>query len=97
MRNCFKDSIRDGGSLGGELPNACDLVCYLIRSAAIGNYQEALLIGPLLLPHIKNDPVLLPNLLAATAERLGTAGKAQGLANDLVDQSKTKLKKILYF
>ena len=74
--------------MGSELPNACDLICFLIRSAAIGNYQEALHVAPLVLPLIKNDPVLLPNLLAATSERLGTAGKAQNLANDLVDQSK---------
>jgi hypothetical protein len=60
----------------------------MIRSAAVTNYQEALNVAPLLLPVIKNDPVLLPNLLAATAERLGTAGKAQLQANELVDQSR---------
>ena len=74
--------------MGSELANASDLVCGLIRSAAVGNYQEALRVAPLLLPQIRHDPVLLPNLLAATAERLGTAGKAQNMANDLIDQSK---------
>ena len=88
IKTFLKDCLQTGGNLGSELANASDLVCSLIRSAAVGNYQEALRVAPLLLPQIKHDPVLLPNLLAATAERLGTAGKAQNMANDLIDQSK---------
>ena len=50
-------------TLGGELTNVNDLVCNLIRSGVTANSLEALLMAPLLVPHLASEPILLPTLL----------------------------------
>ena len=61
---------------GGELTNVTDLICSLIRSGVTANSLEAFdgsaTSGTL---HLVSEPILLPSLLNAAAERMNSNGK----------------------
>ena len=74
------------------MANVTDLICTMIRSGVTANSLEALLMAPLLVPHVMHEPILLPNLLQASAERMNSNGKTQTAALQLIDTSKLTLK-----
>ena len=80
--------MESGRPLGSEMANVTDLICTMIRSGVTANSLEALLMAPLLVPHVMNEPILLPNLLQAAAERMNSNGKTQAAALQLIDTSK---------
>ena len=86
-----RDFLESGRPLGGELTNVTDLICSLIRSGVTANSLEALLVAPLVVPHLVSEPILLPSLLNAAAERMNSNGKTQSAALNLIDTSKGDL------
>ena len=84
--------MESGRPLGSEMANVTDLICTMIRSGVTANSLEALLMAPLLVPHVMHEPILLPNLLQASAERMNSNGKTQTAALQLIDTSKLTLK-----
>jgi len=83
-----RDFLESGRPLGGELTNVTDLICSLIRSGVTANSLEALMVAPLVVPHLVSEPILLPSLLNAAAERMNSNGKTQSAALNLIDTSK---------
>jgi len=80
-----RDFLESGRPLGGELTNVTDLICSLIRSGVTANSLEALMVAPLVVPHLVTEPILLPSLLNAAAERMNSNGKTQSAALNLID------------
>ena len=87
-----RDFLESGRPLGGELTNVTDLICSLIRSGVTANSLEALMVAPLVVPHLVSEPILLPSLLNAAAERMNSNGKTQSAALNLIDTSKDSAK-----
>ena len=70
--------------LGNEITNGVDLLCSSISSAANANMKAGLDATPLFIPLLKNEKILLTNLIKVLGDKI-SSNRATVVA--LLDQS----------
>jgi len=68
----MKQCIRDRGTLGNELANGCDILCSMIKSAAVANHRAAIQATNLFIPLIKDEKILVTNLLKVLVDKINS-------------------------
>jgi len=68
----MKKCIRDRGTLGNELANGCDILCSMIKSAAVANHRAAIQATNLFIPLIKDEKILVTNLLKVLVDKINS-------------------------
>lgn len=81
----MKQCIRERGTLGNELANGCDILCSMIKSAAVQNHRAAIDATNLFIPLIKDEKILVANLLKVLVDKINSS-KVD--VKPLLDQSK---------
>ena len=84
----MKQCIKERGSLGNEMANGCDILCSMIKSAATANHRAAIEATDLFIPLIKDERVLVTNLLKVLVEKISSS-KVD--VRPLLDQSEYKV------
>jgi len=69
----MKQCIKERGSLGNEMANGCDILCSMIKSAATANHRAAIEATDLFIPLIKDERVLVTNLLKVLVEKISSS------------------------
>ena len=81
----MKQCIQERGTLGNELANGCDILCSMIKSAAVQNHRAAIDATNLFIPLIKDEKILVTNLLKVLVDKINSS-KVD--VKPLLDQSK---------
>ena len=71
--------------LGNEITNGVDLLCAMISSAVTTNYRTGLEAAHLFIPLIRNEKILLTNLVKVLADKVHSS---RNNVIPLLDQSK---------
>jgi len=69
----MKQHICERGSLGNEITNGVDLLCAMISSAVTTNYRTGLEAAHLFIPLIRNEKILLTNLVKVLADKVNSS------------------------
>ena len=74
--------------LGNEITNGVDLLCAMISSAVTTNYRTGLEAAHLFIPLIRNEKILLTNLVKVLADKVHSS---RNNVIPLLDQSKSQM------
>ena len=74
--------------LGNEITNGVDLLCAMISSAVTTNYRTGLEAAHLFIPLIRNEKILLTNLVKVLADKVHSS---RNNVIPLLDQSKSSI------
>ena len=74
--------------LGNEITNGVDLLCAMISSAVTTNYRTGLEAAHLFIPLIRNEKILLTNLVKVLADKVNSS---RNNVIPLLDQSKSSI------